>query len=167
MKGIILDLDQTLVDTSISEINRNSRKWDAVYNQIPEFKLYQSIPELLTVIKNNEFKTAIVTNSPKTYAERVLEYFKMEYDLLIGYHDVKLRKPNAEPYLLVMEKLGISPSTCFALGDRAIDIEAAKNAKIVGCACFWGTSEPELLTRSNPNLRFDTPKNAIDFFLNQ
>ena len=54
-----------------------------------------------------EYRVAIVTNSPSLYAKKVLRHFNIPYDTLIGYHDVKKRKPHPEPMQFALEKLGV------------------------------------------------------------
>ena len=36
--GVIFDLDQTLIDSSIAETERKRRNWKGVYELIPKFK---------------------------------------------------------------------------------------------------------------------------------
>ena len=164
MKGVIFDLDQTIVDSSIAEKQRSARNWNEVYSLIPSFKMYEGIRELITELSLNNFKIAIVTSSPGLYADKVLRYFQIEYDVKVCFHDVSRRKPYADQYLKAMQSLGLKPSSTFTLGDRAIDIQAAHSAKIISCACYWGTLEKELLRNSSPNYNFETVLEAISFF---
>mgnify|MGYP001456981473 FL=1 len=41
-KGIIFDLDQTLVDSNIAKSYRSARNWNTVYSLIPKFVLYEA-----------------------------------------------------------------------------------------------------------------------------
>lgn len=43
IKGLILDLDQTLVDSSVATEARRCRDWQRVYSLIPSFRMYQGI----------------------------------------------------------------------------------------------------------------------------
>ncbi|MFM1828982.1 MAG: hypothetical protein RL624_1223 [Bacteroidota bacterium] len=166
MKGIIFDLDQTIVDSSIAEKQRSNRQWNDVYSLIPRFQLYEGIQELITELRLNNFKIAIVTTSPGIYTDKVLKYFDIYNDAKVCYHDVSRRKPFADQYLKAMEVLKLNPKHTFSLGDRAIDIQAAHNANIFSCACYWGSLEKDLLKLSNSQYNFETVRDAIDFFRN-
>ena len=164
MKGVIFDLDQTIVDSSIAEKQRSVRNWNEVYSLIPSFKMYEGIRELITELSLNNFKIAIVTSSPGIYADKVLKHFHIEYDVKVCFHDVYRRKPFADQYLKAMQSLGLNPVSTYTLGDRAIDIQAAHNAKIISCACYWGTNEEYLLRNSSSTYNFNTVLEAINFF---
>jgi HAD superfamily hydrolase (TIGR01549 family) len=166
MKGVIFDLDQTIIDSSIAEKERSNRQWSEVYSLIPYFKLYEGIRELMSELVLNDFKIAIVTSSPGVYTDKVLEHFKISYNTKVCYHDVLRRKPYADQYLKAINILGLLPSDTFALGDRSIDIEAAHNARIQSCACYWGALDKDILRNSKPTYNFETVSDAIIFFKN-
>lgn len=165
MKGVIFDLDQTIVDSSTSEIYRNSRQWSKVYDLIPQFTLFNGIKELISELKSKRYKIAIVTTSPSIYTERVLNHFDISYNMKVCYHDVAKRKPFPDQYNKVIEELQLTSALTYTLGDRSIDIEAAHRANIISCACYWGTNEKDLLDKSLPNHKFETVKDAREFFL--
>jgi HAD superfamily hydrolase (TIGR01662 family) len=167
MKGVIFDLDQTIIDSSIAEKQRSKHQWSEVYTLLPHFKLYDGMRELMSELRHNNYKIAIVTTSPGIYAERVLDHFGIEYNSKVCFHDVSRRKPYEDQYLKAMELLKLTPSKTFALGDRAIDVQAAHNAKIKSCACYWGSNEKENLRKSIPTHNFEAVIDAINFFRHQ
>jgi phosphoglycolate phosphatase-like HAD superfamily hydrolase len=107
---------------------------------------------------------ALVTNSPKKYAIEVLNYFELQFDYVIGYHDTPQRKPHPAPFNKVINEFGLIHKDTYSLGDRLIDIQASNEAKINSCACYWGTSEKFLLDNSSTSHRFYTIGDAINFF---
>jgi HAD superfamily hydrolase (TIGR01662 family) len=166
MKGVIFDLDQTLVDSSISESYRNNRNWKKVFDLIPQFKIYNGIREFIDELQVKGYKIAIVTTSPSKYAEIVLNEFNIQYQFKVCYHDVLRRKPFPDQYLRVIQQLDLTLVNTYAFGDRYIDIQAAHSANIISCACFWGTNESDLLDKSNPTLKFNSVFEARDYFRN-
>ncbi len=164
MKGIIFDLDQTLIDSSIAQLNRNSGNWKQVYDLIPKFKLYDGIQELIEQLKEQNYIIGIVTTSPSNYADKVLNHFNICYDTKVCYHDVKRIKPFPDQFNIVIEKMNLNRNLTYSLGDRFIDILAAKRANIISCACYWGTQERELLNNSNPSLKFYSVVDALNYF---
>src|SRR5665648_1255406 len=93
MRGLILDLDQTLVDSQCIEPFRRSRQWSLVYQKIPTILVYEGIEDFLSMVKNRSIKTSIVTSSPSSYANRVIRHFGWDFDATICYHDTTSHKP--------------------------------------------------------------------------
>ena len=141
MRKIIFDLDLTLVDTTIVEQARHDRNWQLAYSLIPKCKLYEGMEEVLTIIRNNNINTCIVSTSPRTYVEKVVDYFNIPIQHIVAYHDAKPIKPHPAPMLKALEHLGCSAAEAISFGDRVIDIQASNAAGIESVACFWGTKE--------------------------
>ncbi|MDU1890604.1 MAG: HAD-IA family hydrolase [Dysgonomonas sp.] len=166
LKGVIFDLDQTLIDTSIAESMRNQRNWDEVYGLVPFFQMYEGVKEVLNYLQDNKIKVGVVTNSPSKYAKMVLDYFQIAYNSLIAYHDVKNRKPHPEPMLKVTELMGLNTEDVISFGDKAADIESSNNAKILSVACIWGGDVKEF-ANVQPNYTINNPKEIIKIFENK
>ena len=80
IKGLILDLDQTLVDSSIATEARRCRDWQRVYSLIPSFRMYQGITDALDIARNKGLKIAIVSTAPRPYVLKVLNYHRIPAD---------------------------------------------------------------------------------------
>jgi len=75
----------------------------------------------------------IVTSSPRWYVEAVLKAFPAFVNAFPTYvcaDDVSSGKPDPEPYLVAMSRLGVDASTCVAVEDSPNGIASAKSA---GC----------------------------------
>ena len=138
MRKIIFDLDLTLVDTTIVEQARHDRNWQLAYSLIPKCKLYEGIEEVLAIIRNNNINTCIVSTSPRTYVEKVVDYFNLPIQHIVAYHDAKPIKPHPAPMLKALELMGCRADEAISFGDRVIDIQASNAANIESVACFWG-----------------------------
>ncbi len=148
MKSIIFDLDLTLVDTTCLEDARHKRNWQEAYNLIPNTKLYDGIQEIFDIIKKYNIKTAIVSTSPRPYIEKIVEYYRIPVQYIVGYHDAKPIKPHAAPMLKALELMNENAENVVSFGDRVIDIQASNAANIESIACFWGTKEKTELIKS-------------------
>lgn len=148
MRSVIFDLDLTLVDSTIAEFARSSRNWPLVYSLIPQFRLYDGIPEVLDYIRNNGIRTAIVSTAPSVYVSKVVNHFNIPINAIVGYHDA-LRKPSPDGMLKAVRLLGTTINDTISFGDRAIDIQASNSAGIKSVSCFWGTKEAQLLQNTN------------------
>lgn len=149
MKSVIFDLDLTLVDTSALEELREKREWSTVYSLIPSTSLYDGLRDVLNIIQKHNICVAIVSTSPSSYIEKIVDYHKIPAQYIIGYHDAKPIKPHPAPMLKALELLGCSAKEAISFGDRVIDIQASNAAGIESVACFWGTKEKSDLLRSD------------------
>jgi HAD superfamily hydrolase (TIGR01662 family) len=131
IKAIIFDLDQTLVDTHQLADLRDQRLWQRAYELLHLTKLNPGIKTVLNYAESRGVKIAIVTNSRKEYAYKVLNHHKIEVDAVIGYSDTYMHKPHPEPMLLAMHILGITPNECINVGDSDNDIIAGQKSGII------------------------------------
>lgn len=98
MNIVIFDLDDCLIITNQIEYLRKNRQWKEIkYHLDKTFMLPQMKNWYEGFVKRN-YKIVVVTSSPKTYAQQVLEYHHIKYELIIGYHDTQLHKPYCDPY---------------------------------------------------------------------
>jgi phosphoglycolate phosphatase-like HAD superfamily hydrolase len=148
MKAIIFDLDLTLVDSTIAEEARHQRNWQRVYELIPHFSIYEGISEVMTIIREHNIKTCIVSTAPRTYVEIVINFFKFPIPYIVSYYDAKPVKPHPAQMLKALEIMGEPASNVISFGDRDIDIQASNSANIESVACFWGTKERTNLVHS-------------------
>lgn len=156
MRGLILDLDQTLVDSQCIEYLRTARQWSLVYQKIPTILAYEGINEILSMTKDKGIKTSIVSSSPLTYANRVVLHFGWKFDAMVCYHDTTSHKPHPAPFIEAAHRLKIAESDCWAVGDHPNDIIAAKRAGMHSVGVLWGSLDKEALIREKPDLIFDT-----------
>ncbi len=111
-KGIIFDLDMTLVDTSCFEELRNQRLWSQIYSNTKNTKIYDGISELVSELVKY-YKVGIVTSSPRTYAERIIDYYSLNIPVLSAYHDTKNHKPHPEPIIKGCQVLQLNANEVF------------------------------------------------------
>lgn len=158
--GIIFDLDQTIIDSTIAAQLRKDRQWQRVYTTIPKFKIYEGMLDVLQFTCDNNIKTVIVSTSPRTYCEKVVGHIKMKCDHIVGYHDASPIKPHPAPMLKALELLKMKSNKVISIGDRAIDIQSAQKAGIATVGCLWGSDEKEILKNSKPDYLISKP---VDF----
>ena len=161
IKGIIFDLDQTVVDTSIAEQQRKSRNWQVVYMLIPSFKLYSGFNDVFSFIKSKGLRCCIVTTSQGVYAKKVVDHFKIPCEFIIDYYSTTQKKPHPAPMMKALDKFSLANNEVISFGDRAIDIQSSNSANIKSIACTWGTNEMHALIASNPFSIINYPNEII------
>lgn len=165
IKGVIFDLDQTLIDTSIAEIHRKRCEWQAVYSLIQRFQFYDGIKEVLSKIQKDGIRICIVTTSQSKYAQLVVNHHKIPQEFVIDYSSTARRKPYPDPMFKALEKFSLTNKEVISFGDRAIDIESSNLAGIYSVACMWGTSERELVIKSRPSRIIENPGDILKCIL--
>jgi phosphoglycolate phosphatase-like HAD superfamily hydrolase len=156
IRGMLIDLDLTLVDSQIAEPARRGRKWTTVYGMIPKFARYIGISELLAELRNHGIDVCVVTSSPQSYCLKVLQHFDWSHARTVCYHDTKRHKPDPEPLLSGLRLLGIQPQHAISIGDDPKDTAAAKSAGIFSVGAMWGALDREALIASKPDALCET-----------
>lgn len=161
MKSIIFDLDLTLVDTTCLEEARHNRNWREAYSLIPKTKLYEGMENVFDFIRKNNIKVAIVSTAPRPYVEKIIAYYHIPAQYVIGYHDAKPIKPHPSSMLKALELMEEKATDVISFGDRVIDIEASNAASIESVACLWGTKEMSKLVYSKAAYKISAPIDII------
>ena len=101
--------------------------------------VFPGIKELLVSLKDAGYVPGIVTSRTRVSAVRYLEMFHMagDFDCLVTCDDTAAHKPDPEPILLAMKKLGASPEECLMIGDSPFDIKCANNAGVDSVMVGW------------------------------
>ncbi len=73
------------------------------------------------------------------------------FEFIIGIEDVKNVKPDPEPVLLAIEKLGVGKEDVMMIGDNYHDIEAGKNAGVKTAGVAWSIKGEDFLKQFNPD----------------
>jgi len=147
IRGIIFDLDLTLVDTIVLKPLRDRREWQRVYARIPETTPYPGVREFL-VWARKTYKMGIVTSGPASYAQRVVSFHDLDLPILAAYHDTAEHKPHPAPVELGVRVLGLRPDEVIAVGDEKRDVLAARNAGVRSIHVSWGEDISELESAS-------------------
>jgi len=163
--GLIFDLDQTLVDSSIADQARRQRNWSHVYSLISDFSVYDGILECVRTVKEKRIPFAIVTSAPESYCNRVLSFFEVVCENRVCYHDTKLKKPHPEPILLAASRMSSELSNIYSFGDRDIDVTASNDAGVKSVACLWGAQDSRSLLSACPSLVLSSPNELLEFVL--
>jgi HAD superfamily hydrolase (TIGR01509 family) len=156
IKALIFDLDQTLIESHHVEYLRKTRNWPAVYREIPTIKAYDGINQLLLNAKEKDIELAIVTSSPESYVQRIIDHFDWFFDAKVCYHDTKLHKPDPDPFVEAINRLAVKTGDCWAIGDDPKDIIAAKAANIYSVGALWGSINKQSLIDAEPDVLFES-----------
>jgi HAD superfamily hydrolase (TIGR01509 family) len=156
MKGVLIDLDLTLIASSEAEPLRRTRQWSEVYSMIPKLQPYDGVSDLIAELAARHIPVCIVTSSPGSYCSRVLKHWKWVGIKTVCYHDTKRRKPDPDPILLGLERLGLKAADAISVGDEPKDIQASKAAGVYTVGALWGATDKEALRKARPDALCET-----------
>lgn len=123
---------QLKLKTSIKKLSR--ARSEIFFRKQEKIELLPGVKKSLDLFKH-KYKLALTSSGTKEYIEFILNKFKLKkyFSLIISGDDVKLGKPNPEPYLKTVEKLRLKPLECLVIEDAE---NGVISAKLAGCRCI-------------------------------
>lgn len=124
--------------------------------------LIPGIKETMEIIQNKKLNPILVTGSsqPDLYARLnsdLPNIFKPE--TMITAHDVKIGKPNPEPYLMGLKKAGnLTPNQAIVIENAPLGVASAHNAAIFTVAVNTGPLENKVLIDAGADLLMESLK---------
>ena len=81
----------------------------------------------------------IVTSRTRESAQRYMDMFGIDgyFEAMVTCEDTDIHKPNPEPILLCLEKMGITGEEALMVGDSPFDIKCANNAGVKSVLVDW------------------------------
>ena len=128
--------------TTHEEVERIYARKCEYYNQLPEALPMPGALTLLQQIRADGFQIVLVTGSAQ---HSLLSRLNRDYpgifhsDLMVTGFDVTYGKPNPEPYLKAMAKVGVQPNECVVLENAPLGVQAGHTA---GCFTVGVTTGP-------------------------
>lgn len=125
--------DEVIRNHGITDGERfKERVWATVVEHMRSVDHYPLIPETLNALREEGFKMAVVTNSRRAAVEPVLRRWNLHhhFDAVITIDDVSHGKPDPEMIHHALNRLNLSPSHTYIIGDSRADVNAGKRAGI-------------------------------------
>jgi pyrophosphatase PpaX len=113
----------------------------SIYRRVSAFP---GIPEQLDRLREQGRRLGIVTVKSRPTVELTLEVlpFLRRFETVVTGDDTERHKPEPEPLLLALSRLGVEPAGAAYVGDSPFDIRAAKAAGMAAVAVGWGKIHP-------------------------
>ena len=118
-----------------AEVYRNFQKENA--DEL--VKIFPGIKELLESLKTDGFRMGVVTSRTRESAQRYMDMFGIGdyFEEMVSCDDTDIHKPNPEPILLCLKKMGITAEEALMVGDSPFDIKCANNAGVKSVLVGW------------------------------
>jgi HAD superfamily hydrolase (TIGR01509 family) len=101
--------------------------------------LHDGVHDLLELLAAKNITTALVTNNTDANTYRLVERFKLQFDVVLT-RDSGFWKPSGAPITEAVRRLGTQPQNCLGVGDSRYDVLAAREAGLKAvCVVHDGT----------------------------
>ena len=120
--------------------------------------------EVLVQLKDEGRRLGIVTAKRRQTVELAFARIPIEhlFETVVGGDETKRHKPDPEPLLLALERLGAAPDDAVYVGDAPFDVKAAKAARLYSVGVSWGGIHGrERLEAEEPDALVDTTEELL------
>ncbi len=153
------ELDPDRVD-ELAEVYREHN--DPLHETLEAF---EGMIDLLPRLRAEGRRLGIVTAKRHRTVALAFDRFPWlaeQFEVVIAHEDTDRHKPDPEPVLLAVEKLGGTPDEAVYVGDSPFDIGAAKGAGMHSIAVTWGGIHPrERLEAEEPDAVVETAEELL------
>ena len=126
---------------------------------------FDGISELLTELKKAGYKIGIVTSRTRVSANHYLDMFDLKgfFDDMVTCDDTDIHKPNPEPLLLAIKRMGVTKDECIMIGDGPFDIKCANNAGVKSVLVGWRiTGQSSMIKDAKEDFNIEEPMELLE-----
>jgi pyrophosphatase PpaX len=115
-------------------------------------RAFPGVAETLAALQAAGMAMAIVTSKGDEFARKGLDHAGLGafIEVIVGADSTKKHKPDPEPVLLALERLGVAAGDAVMVGDSPHDIAAGNAAGVATVAALWGPFSREQLEVAKP-----------------
>jgi pyrophosphatase PpaX len=126
---------------------------------------FDELLALLPGLRAGGRRLGIVTAKRHRTVALALDRFpslRQDFDVVVAHEDTERHKPDPDPVLHALARLGSTPSDAAYVGDSPFDIQAAKSAGAFAVAVGWGGIHPdERLLEEEPDAFVRSPRELL------
>ena len=117
---------------------------------------YPGARDAVLALRDAGVRLGLVTSKRRIGAERGLRLLRLDgtFHVVIGADDTERHKPDPEPVLLAMSRLGCDAPEVLFVGDSTHDLNAGRRAGVATAAATWGPFPLPELTACEPTHSF-------------
>jgi len=149
------------------ELTLAYRRWNE--NQHDQLlRQFSGIHEMINDLKQAGVRLGIATSKKTALARRGLKVSNLEhhFEAVIGLDQTELHKPNPDPALLALSRLGEVPGDhVLMVGDSQFDILCGRSAGLKTAAVGWSKISRETLALTMPDYWVEQPKDVTSLVL--
>lgn len=127
------------------------------FHQLPEAPIMPGVVEVMRGMKASGWQIGVVTGSgQRPLINRLLTDFAdfLDEQHIVTAYDVKRGKPNPDPYLMGMKKVGTEPAETIVVENAPLGVKAGAAARAFTIAVNTGPLPDEVLLQAGADLLF-------------
>ena len=157
-RAVVPGTDKELFDKVFAEF----KKHYAVHN-LDHTRPYPGIVDMLTGLKEQGYKVAVVSNKLQSATQSLCEHFFGELvPLAVGDNPSMAKKPEADMVNEALCRLNRSRANAVYVGDSEVDIETAKNSGMKLIMVEWGFRKRADMEKLGAGCFIDKPEKIFD-----
>jgi phosphoglycolate phosphatase len=127
---------------------------------------YPGVREALERLSRAGVQMAVLTNKPVRVSQAILEGLSLEgyFARIYGGNSFEQKKPGPVGVETLLAELGVERERAMIVGDSAIDVRTARNARVKVCGVTYGF-QPETLAAEPPDVVVDSLAQLADIIL--
>lgn len=162
-QGIVAQMEAIDVEHAGELLEAYREHNDGLHDTLEAF---DDLLALLPELRAQGRRLGIVTAKRHRTVALALDRFpalREDFDTVVAHEDTERHKPDPEPVLLAVKRLGGLPGQAAYVGDSPFDIRAAKAAQVFAVAVAWGGIHPdERLLAEEPDAFVRSPRELLD-----
>ena len=157
-RAVVPGTDKELFDKIFAEF----KKHYAIHN-LDHTRPYPGIVDMLTGLKEQGYKVAVVSNKLQSATQSLCEHFFGELvPLAVGDNPNMAKKPEADMVNEALYRLNRSRANAVYVGDSEVDIETAKNSGMKLIMVEWGFRKRVDMEQQGAECFIDKPEKIFD-----
>ena len=162
---LAVSMEKFFPDVPVEEAIATYRSYqkDVFENLIEPF---DGMVDLIKGLKAKGYKVAVTTSRMGGSTMAGLRKFGLAdiFDAIVTSDDTTKHKPDPEPVLITLEKLGVKPEEALMIGDSMFDIKCAHNAGVKAVLVGWAeaVSEEDMNGPDRPDFYIESAEELFD-----
>lgn len=150
---------------SEEEVYKLFKKFKEVYDTAvySNTKPYEGVYKLLDDLAKTNIKIGILSNKPHEFTLKYVKKFFDKYNMqeVHGQKEEVPKKPHPRGAINIANSFNIDCENIYFVGDSDVDMQTAKNAKMIAVGVEWGFRGVEELKENGADYIVDTPQDIL------
>jgi phosphoglycolate phosphatase len=125
--------------------------------------LYPGVRDVLDQFRGKGIAMAVLTNKPVRFSQGIVDGLGLHehFCRVYGGNSFEQKKPHPVGIETLRGELGASREGTLMVGDSAVDVQTARNARVTACGVTWGF-QPETFAEHPPDFLVDTARELAE-----